>query len=87
MDEWIRFDNVVKNYGSIEALKGVSFDVQDERVALLGHNGAGKSTTFGLLSCQLSPTSGSVFVEKQARPGYKDIMVDAGICYQDNTLW
>jgi ABC-type multidrug transport system ATPase subunit len=34
-------------------MNNVSYTVDEERLALLGHNGAGKSTTFGLLSAQL----------------------------------
>lgn len=58
----IRLVNISKDYGKTRALKDVSYEVNEERLALLGHNGAGKSTTFGLLSAQLNPDSGSLYV-------------------------
>jgi len=43
--------DVVVRYGSIEALHGISFEIQQgEIVTLLGANGAGKSTTLRMLS-------------------------------------
>ena len=62
MLEYIRLENVGKKYGNTEALRNVSYKIGGERVALLGHNGAGKSTTFGLLSAQLDPSEGKVFL-------------------------
>jgi ABC-type multidrug transport system ATPase subunit len=50
-----------KSYGSVPALRGISFDVPSgEVVGLLGPNGAGKSTAIGLLLGFLQPTSGRV---------------------------
>lgn len=52
-----------KNYGRIEALRGVSFDVRrGEIFALLGPNGAGKSTMTRILCTLLRPTSGSATI-------------------------
>ncbi len=54
-------DSVVKTYGSIRAVDGVSFTVAPgEFVALLGPNGAGKTTLFQLLSGLFLPDSGRV---------------------------
>jgi ABC-2 type transport system ATP-binding protein len=54
-------DNVVKTYGPIRALDGVSFNARPgEFVALLGPNGAGKTTLFQLLSGLFVPDSGRI---------------------------
>ncbi len=54
--------NLVTAYGSIEALHGISLDVADgEIVALLGANGAGKTTALRTISGLLRPRSGEVW--------------------------
>jgi branched-chain amino acid transport system ATP-binding protein len=56
--------DAVLRYGSIEALHGISFDVeQGEIVTLLGANGAGKSTTLRMISGLHAPESGSIIYE------------------------
>jgi ABC-2 type transport system ATP-binding protein len=55
----IEVNNLRKKYGEIEALKGVSFRVQDGEIyGLLGPNGAGKSTTIGILCGLVTPDAG-----------------------------
>ncbi|HEX2607066.1 MAG TPA: ABC transporter ATP-binding protein [Flavisolibacter sp.] len=59
----ISVKDLVKNYGSFEAVKGISFDVlQGEIFGLLGPNGAGKSTTLEIIETLRSKTSGKVQV-------------------------
>ena len=54
-------------YGSIHAIKGVSFEVNEgEIVTLIGANGAGKSTTLNTIGGLLKPRSGSVELEGQS---------------------
>lgn len=51
-------------YGMIQAIKGISFEVnQGEVIALIGANGAGKTTILHTITGLLSPKSGSVFFE------------------------
>lgn len=77
----IEVADLVKSYGAIEALRGVSFSVADgEIVGLLGPNGAGKSTAIKIITGYLQPDGGRVEVdgldvlnhtrEVQARIGY-----------------
>ncbi len=55
--------NVSKNFGAVQALRNVNFDIRSgELVALLGPNGAGKTTAVKLLLGLASPGSGSVDV-------------------------
>jgi ABC-2 type transport system ATP-binding protein len=57
----IEVKNLVKSYGSIEAVKGVSFSVKDGEIfGLIGPNGAGKTTVLRVVSTLLKITSGSV---------------------------
>jgi branched-chain amino acid transport system ATP-binding protein len=56
--------NAVLRYGVIEALHGITFDIQQgEIVTLLGANGAGKSTTLRMISGLHAPSSGSIMFE------------------------
>lgn len=63
------------HYGVIEAIKGISFEVnKGEVIALIGANGAGKTTTLHTVSGLLKPTSGTVTFEGKditRLPGYK----------------
>jgi ABC-2 type transport system ATP-binding protein len=60
----IKVKNLVKNYGTFEAVKGLNMNVEKGQiVGLLGPNGAGKSTTMNIITGYISATSGSVQVD------------------------
>lgn len=60
----IEFINVSKHYGATQALKDLNLTIQSgEIVGLIGHNGAGKSTTIKSLVSVINPTSGSIRVD------------------------
>ncbi|MGB9831200.1 MAG: ABC transporter ATP-binding protein, partial [Fervidicoccus fontis] len=53
-----------KNYGEKEALKSISFNIDEGEIyGLIGPNGAGKSTTLRILATLLKPTSGEVYID------------------------
>lgn len=57
----IEVNNLVKNYGKYQAVKDISFKVEDgEVLGFLGPNGAGKSTTMNIITGYISATSGEV---------------------------
>lgn len=59
--------NVAKTYGSVQALKGVNFDIHRGQVTtLFGENGAGKSTLMKILSGVVRPTSGDIILDGQS---------------------
>ncbi len=60
----LKVENLVVSYGMIEAIKGISFEVNDgEIVTLIGANGAGKTTTMHTISGLLKPVSGSILLD------------------------
>lgn len=59
----IEFKDVVKHFDATQALKGVSFEINEgEIIGLLGENGAGKSTLMNILGGVISPTSGTIVI-------------------------
>ena len=71
MSTVLQVENLNVYYGSIHAVKGVSFQVeQGETVTLIGANGAGKSTTLNTVAGLLHSRTGSISFlgEKLAQP-------------------
>ncbi|MCR5256328.1 MAG: ABC transporter ATP-binding protein [Acetatifactor sp.] len=77
----LKVEDLHVHYGSIHAIKGISFDVNEgEIVTLIGANGAGKSTTLNTIAGLLKPTGGHIYFEDNSIigvPTHK--MVDKGI--------
>lgn len=63
-DPILRIENISKNYGPVQALCGVTTAIRRGAIhGLLGENGAGKSTLVGIISGQVTPTSGRIFMD------------------------
>ncbi|MBR3753444.1 MAG: ABC transporter ATP-binding protein [Ruminiclostridium sp.] len=66
----LSIQNLQVNYGGIEAVKGISFDVPEgEIVTLIGANGAGKSSTLRSISGLVKPRSGKIFFKGEEITG------------------
>ena len=60
----LRVEDIHTFYGAIEALKGITIEVQEgEIVTLIGSNGAGKTTTLRSISGIVPPRTGKIFFE------------------------
>lgn len=60
----IEFQDVSKTYGATQALKNLKLSIPEGQiVGLIGHNGAGKSTTIKSLVSVINPTSGKILVD------------------------
>ena len=70
MSNLLKVENLHVYYGSIHAIKGISFEVNEgEIVTLIGANGAGKSTTLNTVAGLLKPRSGSILLHNQSIAG------------------
>ena len=78
-------------YGSIHAIKGISFEVNEgEIVTLIGANGAGKSTTLNTISGLLSPKSGSVELGGESivgTPAHKIVEKGLALCPEGRRIF
>ncbi|MBC1727874.1 ABC transporter ATP-binding protein [Listeria seeligeri] len=85
----IKLTKLVKNYGKVEAVKGINLEVEKgELFAFLGENGAGKSTTISMICTESEPTSGEIFIddEKLTFKNKKAFRQKLGVVFQDNVL-
>ncbi|MBF9015005.1 MULTISPECIES: ABC transporter ATP-binding protein [unclassified Oceanispirochaeta] len=85
MNTIMHIDNLKKNYGTVQAVDGISFDIEEGICfGLLGPNGAGKTTTIEMMEGILSPSSGTVY--------FRDKIIDqnfkkkVGIQFQNTAL-
>src|SRR4026209_1882091 len=84
----IHVDNLVKTFGEVKAVDGVSFEVAaGEIFAFLGPNGAGKTTTIQMLTTLLAPTSGTMSIDGlDPRRQPHEVRRHFGIVFQDPRL-
>jgi ATP-binding cassette subfamily A (ABC1) protein 3 len=89
--ESVRIQNLTKVFGDLDrpAVNNLSLSLyQGEIHVLLGHNGAGKSTTISMLTGLLPPTSGGALIEGFQLPEQiEKVREIIGVCLQQDILW
>lgn len=84
----ISVSNVSKSFGSIKALKDISFTISpNEIVGFLGPNGAGKTTLMRLLTGTFPPSSGSILIQGQNIARSKNLRNKIGYLAEHNPLY
>lgn len=84
----IEVERLHKEFGSLKAVDGISFYVQEGEIfGFLGPNGAGKTTTIKMLTTLLKPTSGKASVAGYSiAENPKEVRKNIGIVFQDPSL-
>ena len=90
-DALIKADNIVKRFGGLSVLNGVSLEIAPgERRGLIGPNGAGKTTFLNILSSTLPPTAGRIFYDGKditALPEFRRARLGIGRTFQVANLF
>lgn len=87
----LRLDGVSKNFGGVQAVHNLSFDItHGSTTGLIGPNGAGKTTAFNIISGLVPPDSGQVYYLEKNITDYSPVTVaETGIgrTFQDSELF
>ena len=87
----LKIDDINVYYGAIHAIKGVSFEVnENEIVTLIGANGAGKSTTLNTIAGLLRPRSGSMTFDGKnlgSTPASKIVSLGMALCPEGRRIF
>ncbi len=85
----IKIENITKNYGEVEALKGISFEVEKGQLyGLIGPDGSGKTSLFRILTSLLIPTGGKATVKDfDTVKDYKEIRKIVGYMPEHFSLY
>ena len=81
MSSVISFDNVSLKFGGVQALKNVSFDVEENSLfAIIGPNGAGKTSILNCINGIYKPTSGSIIIfDQDSKDLHPDNIANLGV--------
>jgi ABC-2 type transport system ATP-binding protein len=88
-DTVLRTQSLVKRFGNLVAVDGLTLDVyKGEVFGILGPNGAGKTTSINMMCGLWKPDEGQVFIHGQpVHGGSKEAVLKVGVCPQEIVLW
>ncbi len=85
----IKVEGITYSYGDLQAVKGISFEVQPgEILGFLGPNGAGKSTTIKMLTGQIAPKGGvAQILGRDITLDDPETQARIGVCFEEKNLY
>ncbi|XP_066151152.1 phospholipid-transporting ATPase ABCA3-like [Euwallacea fornicatus] len=85
----IKVKNLKKVFGKKTAVNGLSMNIYEDQITvLLGHNGAGKSTTMSMLTGMITPSNGLALINGyDIRKNMNEIRQSLGLCPQHNIIF
>lgn len=88
MSTIIKVEDLVKDFGDLRAVDGISFEVEEGEIfGFLGPNGAGKSTTIKMMTALLRPTEGNIWIDGvDVCSNPKAIRSKIGLVFQSSSL-
>lgn len=84
----LEVENITKTFGALTAVENVTFSIdENETLALLGANGAGKSTTFNMIRGLLRPDHGTIKIDSfKVSTDLRKSGLHMGVCPQDDAV-
>lgn len=85
----LKVSNLTKRYGSLEVLKGISFEIKEGMIyGFLGQNGAGKSTTMNILTGLIGYNGGEIYLKgKQLKEDKRKLLQTVGYLPQSPVFY
>tara|TARA_Y100000748_G_scaffold62555_1_gene50364 strand:+ start:427 stop:1305 length:879 start_codon:yes stop_codon:yes gene_type:complete len=88
MSSILTFENVSKNYGKLNALSNIQFEIPENSIfAILGPNGSGKSTLIRILAGLITSWNGNIFYKDNSIHNDKNYLKNFGFIVEDPSFY
>ena len=88
MSKLVQVENVFKSFGDVNAVNGVSLDIEEGQFySLLGPSGCGKTTLLRLIAGFEKPTSGQVFIDNTSMEGIEPNLRPTNMVFQNYAIF
>ena len=88
MSSILTLENVSKNYGKLNALSNIQFEIPENSIfAILGPNGSGKSTLIRILAGLITSWNGNIFYKDSSIHNDKNYLKNFGFIVEDPSFY